>query len=81
MIDIIMPKSGITMEEGTVVQWHRQVGDTVEKGDILVSIETDKSLLDLEAPATGILDQILVKADETVSVGTLIGYLREPGVS
>lgn len=78
MIEIIMPKSGITMEEGTVVEWHHTIGDAVEKGDILASIETDKSLLDLEAPASGILDQILVKVDETVNVGTVIGYIREP---
>lgn len=77
MIEIVMPKSGLTMEEGTIVQWNFKIGDTVNKGDILASIETDKSILELEAPATGVLEQILVKEEETVDVGTPIGILRE----
>ena len=77
MVEIVMPKSGITMEEGTVNQWHFQIGDAVKEGDILVSIETDKSVLDIEAPASGVLDQILVPEGETVTVGTPIGMMRE----
>ncbi len=81
MIEIVMPKSGVTMEEGTVVQWHRKIGESIEKGDIIVTIETDKSALDIESPAGGVLDQILVDEQQTVSVGTPIAYLREAGGS
>jgi pyruvate dehydrogenase E2 component (dihydrolipoamide acetyltransferase) len=77
MIEIVMPKSGVTMEEGTVVEWHYEVGSAVEKGEILLTIETDKSVLDVESPGSGILDQILVSEGETVAVGTPIGMIRE----
>ncbi len=79
MVEIVMPKSGITMEEGTIVHWNFKIGDTIHKGDLLASIETDKSVLDLESPATGVLEQILVQEDETVAVGIPIAMLRESG--
>ncbi len=77
MIEIVMPKSGITMEEGTINSWSVKVGDAVKKGDILASIETDKSVLDIESPANGILNKILINEGETVNVGTPIGILQE----
>jgi pyruvate dehydrogenase E2 component (dihydrolipoamide acetyltransferase) len=77
MIEIVMPKSGITMDEGTIIEWVVKVGDSVEKGDTIASIETDKSVLEIEAPASGIMKEIFVEEEETVSVGTIIATMSE----
>ena len=52
---VIMPKMGMTMEEGTVIQWFRQEGESVEKGQPLLEILTDKVNMEIEAPASGVL--------------------------
>jgi pyruvate dehydrogenase E2 component (dihydrolipoamide acetyltransferase) len=62
-----MPKLGMTMQEARIVEWHAGDGDWVEKGDVLFTIETEKTALDIEAPASGVLE-ILVPAGETVGV-------------
>ena len=62
-----MPKLGLTMTEGTIDQWKKNVGDTVKKGEILFSVETDKLTNDVEAEADGVLLKILVPAGETVA--------------
>lgn len=72
-----MPKLGHLMEEGTVLQWRKQVGDRVEKGDILLEVETDKAALEVEILYNGVLVEILVNAGETVPVGTPLALLRE----
>src|SRR5438445_11976996 len=67
-----MPKIGQAMAEGTVLQWHCQDGKRVEKGEVLVTIETDKATYDLEAPESGTLHIYVVEGQE-VAVGTMIG--------
>ena len=59
-----MPKLGLTMTEGTIDSWKKNVGDTVQKGEILFSVETDKLTNDVEAEADGVLLKILVPADD-----------------
>ena len=78
-VEILMPKLGLTMEEGTVVEWLTGVGDTVEKGAPLFVLETDKLTLEAEAPESGTLEQILVPAGATVPTGTVVGLLRAAG--
>ena len=73
--DVILPKWGLTMEEGTVKLWHKQVGDTVGEGDVLADVETDKFNNELPAPISGILARILVAAEETVPVGTVLAII------
>jgi pyruvate dehydrogenase E2 component (dihydrolipoamide acetyltransferase) len=73
--DVILPKWGLTMEEGTVKLWHKQVGDTVAEGDVLADVETDKVNNELPAPISGILARILVAAEGTVPVGTVLAII------
>lgn len=82
MIDILMPRLSDTMTEGAIASWHKQPGDRVAPGDILVEIETDKALMEQEAYDAGILSEILVQEGENVAIGTPIARLddgREQG--
>ena len=77
--EILMPKLGLTMTEGTIDEWKKNVGDTVSKGEILFSVETDKLTNDVEAEADGVLLRIDVPAGETVPCKTVIGWLGSAG--
>src|SRR5215218_9574287 len=77
-----MPQMGVSVAEGTVVEWKKQVGDWVEADEIIASISTDKIDTDVEAPATGRVQEILVDVGTTVDVGTVlarIGTDARPG--
>ncbi len=76
---IIMPKFGMTQEEATVLRWLRQEGDTVEQGDPLMEVETDKVVMEVEAPASGILGGILVQKGDVVPVTEVIAFILQPG--
>jgi pyruvate/2-oxoglutarate dehydrogenase complex dihydrolipoamide acyltransferase (E2) component len=75
-MDVTLPKWGMTMQEGTISAWHVAAGDTVSEGDVLATVETDKVDADLEAPASGVLDEIIVEAGSTVEVGSVIARIR-----
>lgn len=77
--EILMPKLGLTMTEGTIDEWKKNVGDAVSKGEILFSVETDKLTNDVEAEADGVLLTITVPAGETVACKTVIGWLGAAG--
>ena len=77
--EITMPRLSDTMSEGTVAKWRKQVGEKVDKGDILVEIETDKATMELEAFQAGILGQITVSEGQTVPIGESIGLMVAPG--
>jgi pyruvate dehydrogenase E2 component (dihydrolipoamide acetyltransferase) len=74
--EIKMPKLSDTMEEGTLNVWRKSEGDAIEKGDILLEIETDKADMEFEAYMSGVLVKILVPAGETVAIGTPIAVVR-----
>lgn len=81
MHTVVMPKLGDTMEEGKILQWLKQEGDTVAKGDALAEIETEKVNIEVESFAAGVLRKILVPAGSTVPVGApiaLTGEAAEP---
>ena len=78
-VEIVMPKLGLTMTEGMIVDWNFKEGDAVNQGDILFVLETEKVTYEVEAPASGILAKILTQGGDTVPVGTVIGYLAEEG--
>ena len=71
---VVMPKLGLTMTEATLIEWLKADGDPVKKGEPLFVLESEKSTLEIEAPASGTL-QILVPAGETVPVQRLIATL------
>jgi len=77
--EIVMPRMGLTMESGRFIKWLKQVGETVRSGEPLFEIETDKSVVEVEALADGILSQILAQPGETYAVGAVLGYLSLPG--
>jgi pyruvate/2-oxoglutarate dehydrogenase complex dihydrolipoamide acyltransferase (E2) component len=72
-----LPKWGMGLEEGTVVQWLKAEGDKVKKGEPIVEIETAKATQQVEAPASGTLVKILVAVGETTAVNTEIGVIEE----
>jgi pyruvate dehydrogenase E2 component (dihydrolipoamide acetyltransferase) len=76
MIEITMPRLSDTMEEGTIVVWHKKPGDVVAVGDILVEIETDKATMEYEAYASGTLAEILLAEGAVASIGTPIALLE-----
>jgi pyruvate dehydrogenase E2 component (dihydrolipoamide acetyltransferase) len=78
-IQVSMPKLGLTMEEGTVVEWLKAQGDAVERGEPLFVLETDKLTLEAEAPESGTLGQILVQAGTTVPTGTPVALILFAG--
>jgi len=77
MADIVMPRLSDSMEEGTVLQWLKAVGDEVAVGDELVEIETDKANMAYESDLAGTLAEILVDEGETVAIGTPIARVGD----
>jgi pyruvate dehydrogenase E2 component (dihydrolipoamide acetyltransferase) len=76
---LVMPKLGLTMAEGTVAKWEKREGQHFNAGDVIVVIESDKTALDVEAPAAGTLGQQLIKENEVVPVGTLLAHWQLDG--
>lgn len=76
---IIMPKLGFNMDEGELVTWHKQVGDTVKKGETFFEINTDKTTMPVEATADGVVLKICVEEGETVEVFTPIAVVGAAG--
>jgi len=78
-MDVLMPQLGETVAEGTIAAWHKQAGDAVEKGDILLDVETDKVATEIEAPVSGVLASIDIAEGETVDVGTVLAVIAVDG--
>lgn len=76
---ISMPKLGFDMSEGTLVRWVRVEGETVEKGQVLAEIETDKATVEVESTVSGVVYKHLVEAGTVVPVGTPIVMIAAPG--
>lgn len=77
--EVLMPKLGLTMTEGTIEEWKYKEGDSVKKGDILFSVATDKLTNDVEAEADGVLLKILLPEGETAPCKAVIAYIGEAG--
>lgn len=78
--EVVMPQLGLTMEEGSVVCWKKQVGDRVTKGEVLFTVETDKTEMEVESADSGFLNSLQVRLGEKVRVGTVIALLGDrPG--
>jgi 2-oxoglutarate dehydrogenase E2 component (dihydrolipoamide succinyltransferase) len=74
-----MPQMGVSVSEGTVVEWRKQVGDHVDRDEVICSISTDKIDTDVESPAEGTLAEILVDVGATVDVGTVLATIDGNG--
>ena len=77
--ELTMPKNDMDMEEGTIVKWLKNVGDKVEKGEMFMEIETDKTSMEIESPATGVLLAQFYQGGDVVPVNTVMGYVGEAG--
>jgi pyruvate/2-oxoglutarate dehydrogenase complex dihydrolipoamide acyltransferase (E2) component len=75
IVDVAMPQMGVSVAEGTVVEWKKQVGDWIEADEIIASISTDKIDTDVESPATGRVAEIVVEVGATVEVGTVMARI------
>jgi pyruvate dehydrogenase E2 component (dihydrolipoamide acetyltransferase) len=73
--EVILPKLGQTMEEGTIVEWLKREGDPVQRGEVLFTTESDKATLEVESPGKGFLRKILVPVGDTVPVLTVVGLI------
>jgi 2-oxoisovalerate dehydrogenase E1 component len=75
-VAVIMPNQDLTITEGKVVGWIKNVGDTVVKGETVAEIETDKAVIAIEAPANGRLVEIVAPAETVVKLGETIGIVE-----
>lgn len=76
MIEFKMPSLGADMEAGTLCEWLVKPGDPVKRGDIIAIVDTQKGLIDIEVFDTGIIDQLLLRENEKVPVGTVMALIR-----
>ena len=80
-VDIVIPALGESITEGTILRWLKNAGDAVERDEIVVEIETDKATMELAAPETGTLSEILKPAGEKVEIGEVIGRVTPGAVA
>lgn len=78
-MEVVMPKMGESVNEGTILKWHKKAGDFVKRDEIIFEISTDKVDTEIPSPAEGILSDIKVQEGETVEVGTVVAYIKENG--
>ncbi len=77
-VDVVMPQMGVSVTEGTISRWLKQVGDTIEADEAIVEISTDKVDTEVPSPGSGTITEILVPEGETVDVGTRLAVI-DPG--
>src|SRR5436309_10699776 len=76
-VELKVPAVGESITEVQIAQWRKRVGERVEKDENLVEIESDKATVELPAPVSGTVVQILKQPGETAQVGEVIGYMTE----
>lgn len=76
---VVMPQMGYDMREGTIVRWRKKEGESVARGEVIAEIETEKAVVEMEAPSGGILGRAVVGEGTTVPVGGPIAIITEPG--
>jgi pyruvate dehydrogenase E2 component (dihydrolipoamide acetyltransferase) len=78
---VTMPKLGLTMNSGTISRWNRQEGEPIGKGELLMTVATDKLTFEVESPAEGTVLKIVVPEGRDVPVGEILAYIGQPGDS
>ena len=76
IVRVRMPQMGSSVHESTVVEWKKGVGETVVRGEVLITAESDKIDFEIEAPANGVLQEIKVNAEETIPCGEVLGLIE-----
>ena len=77
--EVVMPQMGVSVSEGTITKWLKQVGDAIGRDEPLLEISTDKVDTEVPSPAEGVVTQILVQEGETVEVGTVLAIIAPAG--
>ena len=77
--EVILPKVDADMKEGKIAEWFKHEGDKVNKGDVILSVETEKVVWDIEAETSGILGKPMSDVEDVVPVGTALVYILEAG--
>ena len=80
-VDVVMPQMGVSVSEGTITKWNKQVGDTIDADETLLEISTDKVDTEVPSPAAGVVTEILVPEGETVDVGTVLARIGGEGAA
>jgi pyruvate dehydrogenase E2 component (dihydrolipoamide acetyltransferase) len=80
-VDVVMPQMGVSVSEGTVTKWNKQVGDRIEADETLLEISTDKVDTEVPSPASGVVTEILIEEGATVEVGTVLARIGESGAA
>lgn len=78
---VTMPKLGLTMNSGTISRWNRQEGEPVGKGELLMTVATDKLTFEVESPGEGTVLKIVIPEGRDVPVGEILAYIGQPGES
>jgi 2-oxoglutarate dehydrogenase E2 component (dihydrolipoamide succinyltransferase) len=73
-----LPRFGLTMEEATINEWVVEVGESVEQGETLATIDSEKVTMELPSPTSGVVAEYLVQVGETVAVGTALARIMSP---
>jgi pyruvate/2-oxoglutarate dehydrogenase complex dihydrolipoamide acyltransferase (E2) component len=74
--EVIMPKIGLDMDEGTISAWYKKIGDRVTQGEALLEIETDKAVTDVESSLNGTLIEIVAQEGDTVEITKTIAWVE-----
>jgi len=75
MVEVILPKVDMDMETGVIAKWHVAPGDRVAEGDILFDMETGKAMMEVEAPASGVIREIALVDGAELPVGTRVALI------
>lgn len=79
MAEFVMPSLGADMTSGKLIAWRKKPGESVERGEILADIDTDKATIEVESFVSGVVEKVFVEPGEEVPVGTVMAVIREEG--
>ena len=79
VVDVVMPQMGVSVSEGTITRWAKQVGERIEADETIVEISTDKVDTEVPSPASGVVREILAGEGDTVPVNTRIAVIDTAG--
>ena len=74
-VEVILPKVDMDMESGVIAEWKVAAGDSVKEGDVLSEMETGKSMMEVEAPASGVIRDLAPVTGQEVPVGTVVAWI------
>ena len=79
MAEFVMPQLGADMTAGKLLRWRKNLGDRIQRGDIIADVETDKADIEIEVFTSGVIERFLVQPGEKVPVGTVLAIIQEEG--